>query len=95
MAFEILGVVEGFYGKPWPMERREEIIKFIGEQGYNLYIYAPKDDELHRFRWREPYPEEFMRAFKRLVYLGEESGVAVSVAISPGLSVSYSSENDL
>ncbi|MBO8167298.1 MAG: beta-N-acetylglucosaminidase domain-containing protein [Kosmotoga sp.] len=95
MAFEILGVVEGFYGKPWPMERREEIIKFIGEQGYNLYIYAPKDDELHRFRWREPYPEEFMRAFKRLVYLGEESGVAVSVAISPCLSVSYSSENDL
>ncbi|OAA29456.1 hypothetical protein AT15_01935 [Kosmotoga arenicorallina S304] len=95
MSFEILGVVEGFYGKPWSMEEREEIINFIGERGYNLYIYAPKDDELHRFKWREPYSTEFMEAFKRLVDVGEKSGVAVSVAISPGLSVSYSSDEDL
>ncbi|MGC9321147.1 MAG: beta-N-acetylglucosaminidase domain-containing protein [Kosmotogaceae bacterium] len=59
MNFEIRGVVEGFYGTPWPMEKRREIIKFLGEHGYNLYIYAPKDDQLHRKRWRDMYDEDF------------------------------------
>ena len=31
----------------------------------NRYVYAPKDDPLHRTRWREPYSEEFAAPFRR------------------------------
>ena len=93
--FRIRGVVEGFYGKPWSMEDRFDIIQFMGDHGYNLYIYAPKDDELHRFRWRESYGDDFVKGFSMVVEKGRQCGVDVAMAISPGLTVEYSSEDDL
>ena len=39
-----LGVVEGFYGPPWSHGARLDMIKFSGKNGFNIYIYAPKDD---------------------------------------------------
>ncbi|ACR79875.1 protein O-GlcNAcase [Kosmotoga olearia] len=94
-AFKIRGVVEGFYGKPWSMEDRMEMIPFLGNHGYNLYIYAPKDDSFHRYRWRETYSYSFMKDFEKLVKTGEKSGVEVAFAISPGLSIVHSDPEEL
>ncbi|RAM60448.1 hyaluronidase, partial [Mesotoga sp. SC_4PWA21] len=91
--FEIRGVVEGFYGVPWSMKARKAMLRFLGEHLYNLYIYAPKDDELHRRRWREQYSEEFKKDFAELVAEGLSCGVSVVFAISPGLGVRYSSDS--
>ncbi len=93
--FGIRGVVEGFYGRPWTMRDRLDIVDFMGRHGFNLYIYAPKDDELHRFRWRESYDSRFVKAFSEIVEKGSNSGVDVGIAISPGLTVKYSSDEDL
>ena len=93
--FEIRGVVEGFYGVPWSMKARKAMLRFLGEHLYNLYIYAPKDDELHRRRWREQYSEEFKKDFAELVAEGLSCGVSVVFAISPGLGVRYSSDSDI
>lgn len=95
MNFEIRGVVEGFYGTPWTMEKRREIIKFLGEHGYNLYIYAPKDDQLHRKRWRDMYNEDFKSEFSKLLVEGSTWGVTVVFSVSPGLEVKYSSDADI
>lgn len=93
--FGFRGVVEGFYGDPWTMDGRVHLMKFMGEKGYNLYIYAPKDDLIHRFKWRELYPEKFMEDFKKITTAGKEAGVEVSMAISPGLSLVYSDDNEM
>jgi len=93
--FEIRGVVEGFYGTPWTMEKRREIVRFLGEHGYNLYIYAPKNDQLHRKRWRNMYDEDFKSAFSELVCEGSSRGVTVAFSVSPGLAVKYSSDADI
>jgi len=93
--FRIRGVVEGFYGKPWSMKDRLDIVQFMGNHGYNLYIYAPKDDELQRFRWRESYDDDFVKGFSMVVERGRQYGVDVAMAVSPGLTVEYSSEVDL
>lgn len=88
------GVVEGFYGTPWSHEDRLFVIERIGAWGMNRYVYAPKDDPLHRERWREPYPTNTQRQFRELVQHGERAGVQVGFALSPGLSIHYASRSD-
>ena len=89
------GVVEGFYGPPWSHSARVNMIKFLGKNGFNIYIYAPKDDPYHREKWAEPYPRDLLGRLAELVDVSNRSGVSFCFAISPGLSMTYSSENDL
>ena len=93
--FQHRGVIEGFYGTPWAHEDRLHAIRELGACGMNRYVYAPKDDPLHRARWREPYPEEFLRRFSELLDAGARAGVEVGFAISPGLSIRYSAADDV
>ena len=87
--FQIRGVVEGFYGTPWTMEERARILQEMARLDMNLYVYAPKNDRLHRHQWKTPYPPEFFREFKNLVEEGKQLGVGVAIALSPGLSLTY------
>jgi hyaluronoglucosaminidase len=93
-AFEHRGVVEGFYGPPWSHRDRLWMLERLGHWGMNRYVYAPKDDLLHREQWREPYPRQAMSEFAELVEGGAAAGVEVGFAISPGLSIAYSSAED-
>lgn len=88
------GVVEGFYGPPWSHDDRLWMVERMGRWGMNRYVHAPKNDPLHRDRWREPYPEPRMREFAALVEHGAKHGVEVAFAISPGLSIRYASNDD-
>jgi hyaluronoglucosaminidase len=92
--FRYRGVIEGYYGPPWSHENRLWMIERMGAWGMNLYVYAPKSDPLHRERWREPYPETELQQFRELVERGEAGGVEVGFALSPGLSIRYSSSDD-
>lgn len=92
--FDLSGVVEGFYGNPWSHEARLDMIRFMGEVGMDVYFYAPKDDPYHRQRWRESYSGEELSRFQELIRVSEDAGVKLFYAISPGLSIKYSSEED-
>jgi hyaluronoglucosaminidase len=92
--FRHRGIVEGFYGPPFAHADRLWWIGRLGAWDMNRYVYAPKDDPLHRDRWREPYPAEARREFAELVEAGARAGVEVGFAISPGLSIQYSSADD-
>jgi len=93
-SFPVRGVIEGFYGEPWSHQQRLRLLRFMGDYKYNLYVYAPKDDPLHRERWREPYPQRQLREFRQLVDTGRDQGVKFCFALSPGLSVRYSRDDD-
>lgn len=54
----LLGVVEGFYGRPFTSEQRKELFRKIKNFGMQCYVYAPKDDYKHRGYWRELYTVE-------------------------------------
>lgn len=92
--FKRRGFIEGFYGKPWSIEHRAEMINLLSSYGMNSYFYAPKDDPYHRSRWQELYPDSQLRQLKRLVDLCGEVFVDFTYCIAPGLSVCYSSEED-
>jgi len=91
VAWSFRGVIEGFYGPPWSWDARAEVMRFCHERGMTHYIYAPKDDPLHRDRWRERYPADMVAGFERLV---AEGTLRVGFAISPGLSMDYASADD-
>jgi beta-N-acetylglucosaminidase len=93
-SFPIRGIVEGFYGPPWSHSDRLDVLRFEGQHGMNIYIYGPKDDPYHRKLWREPYPPEQLKHIGELAEAAKENFVDLSFAISPGLSMVYSSETD-
>ena len=93
-SFPERGIVEGFYGTPWSSQDRLDMLRFEGQHGMNVYYYAPKDDPYHRKLWREPYPPEQMTALKELVDAARANFVDFCFAISPGLSMTYSDDED-
>lgn len=93
-SFPERGVVEGFYGTPWSHQDRLDILRFEGKQRMNVYYYAPKDDPYHRKLWRDPYPAGQMSQLGELVTTARSNFVDFCFAVSPGLSMAYSSDED-
>jgi hypothetical protein len=79
----LLGLIEGFYGKPWSWEARAEAIAFLAPHGYGFYYYAPKADAFLRRRWREPHPPEMEEELRRLSRHCRSQGVRFGVGLSP------------
>jgi len=78
-----LGVIEGFYGKPWGFEKRHALIPFLLARQYSFFIYAPKADSFFRENWRAPLPEPL---FARLRQLGgdlRKAGMDWGIGLSP------------
>lgn len=93
-SFAVRGIVEGFYGTPWSHQDRLDLLRFEGEHAMNSYFYAPKDDPYHRKLWRDPYPPDRLAQLGELVAAARENFVDFCFAVSPGLSMTYSSDED-
>ena len=69
----IRGFIEGYYGLPWSNEDRMSLMRFGGDYKMTSYIFAPKDDEYHKGKWRDLYPEEELAKIKEMVKVGNDS----------------------
>lgn len=78
-----LGIIEGFYGKPWRWEARKALISFLAPHGYGFYLYAPKTDAFLRRRWETPHPEEALQALADFAQHCRALGVRFGVGLSP------------
>ena len=77
------GVIEGFYGVPWSWRERQNMVSELAQNGMDTYLYAPKDDPLHRAQWRTPYPADQMKRFADLAGNAATMGVRFAFGISP------------
>ncbi|MET9296640.1 beta-N-acetylglucosaminidase domain-containing protein [Streptomyces sp. NPDC003077] len=93
-ATAVRAVVEGFYDTPWSHDTRLHQLDYLGEHKMNGYLYSPKDDPYLRDRWREPYPPAELARLKELVDRARQRHVRFTFALSPGLSVCYSSPEE-
>ncbi|MDF2881475.1 MAG: beta-N-acetylhexosaminidase [Clostridiaceae bacterium] len=93
-AMSYRGTIEGFYGTPWSDKNRLDQIDFYGKMKMNTYIYAPKDDPYHREKWKETYPADKLAQLQKLVNKCKENHVDFNFAISPGLTIRFSSDED-
>ena len=78
-----LGLIEGYYGKPWSWRARKETITFLKGHGYDFYLYAPKADVFLRARWREAHPAEEETALRDLAERCRSLDVRFGVGLSP------------
>jgi hyaluronoglucosaminidase len=78
-----LGLIEGFFGRPWSWSQRTEAVRFLAPHGYRFYLYAPKADAWLRRRWREPYPEAELAALAELRDCCRAAGVRFGIGLSP------------
>lgn len=78
-----LGIVEGFFGRPWSWEERRAVVEKLVPHGYNFYHYAPKADAFLRRRWVEPHPLEDASHIKSFARFCNDLGVSFGIGLSP------------
>ena len=85
------GIIEGFYGTPWTWQERHSVCAVLADAGMDTYVYAPKDDPLHREAWRDPYQSDVLDEFEALAGAGT---LRVGFSVSPGLSMDLEDADD-
>ena len=78
-----LGLIEGFFGRPWSWTDRREAVRFLAPHGFRFYLYAPKADAFLRRRWQEPYPEAELAELAAFRDACRAEGVRFGIGLSP------------
>jgi hyaluronoglucosaminidase len=78
-----LGIIEGFFGRPWSWDERRAVVERLAPHGYAFYHYAPKADPYLRRRWVEPHPLEEASQIKSFALFCRDLGVSFGVGLSP------------
>jgi hypothetical protein len=79
----LCGVIEGFYGRPWPFETRLAYAGYLQQLGLNTALYCPKADPLLRKRWQEHWPENEWQQLQTLARAHRTRGLNWGVGLSP------------
>jgi hyaluronoglucosaminidase len=78
-----LGIIEGFYGKPWSWTSRRETVDALVPAGYRFYLYAPKGDAFLRRRWQDLHPDGMAQSISDFATHCKGAGVRFGVGLSP------------
>jgi len=78
-----LGIVEGYFGRPWTFADRAAVMRTLAPHGYRFFLYAPKADEFLRRRWREPHSPAVQHALGEFAAACRAAGVRFGVGLSP------------
>lgn len=78
-----LGVIEGFYGRPWSHAARLSYAGHLSALGLDSYLYCPKSDAYLRKRWREYWPELQYQQIDELATTYAENKLDFGMGLSP------------
>lgn len=78
-----LGIIEGFFGRPYSWAERADMVRALAPHGYGFYLYAPKADGYLRRNWREPYPDAQIQGLRDFAGVCRDTGVRFGVGLSP------------
>ena len=89
------GVIEGFYGAPYPLEKRLKLASFAAAHGLKFYICAPKNELFLRKLWKEEMPGERLLELQRFSSRLHELGLRFAFGISPlGLTAGWERDGE-
>jgi len=78
-----LGLIEGFYGRPWEPAARACVLETLGAYGFSFYVYAPKADTALRRCWREPMADARMAELAALGQYCRAQRLRFGVGLTP------------
>jgi hyaluronoglucosaminidase len=78
-----LGVIEGFFGRPWSWETRYDYASFLKANDYRYYLYAPKLDPYLRRDWQQPWPIDEYESLKKLGEIYHQAGLEWGIGFTP------------
>ena len=78
-----LGIIEGFFGRPWSWAERAAAVRFLRPHGYTFYLYAPKADPYLRRRWQEQHPAAEMEKLAEFRDICRAHNVRFGIGLSP------------
>ncbi len=78
-----LGLIEGFFGRPWSWAARRENAAFLRGAGYAFYLYAPKADAWLRRRWQEPWPDQEFAELAAFRDFCRAEGIRFGIGLTP------------
>jgi len=78
-----LGIVEAFYGPPWPDATRIDTIRFLAPHGYRFFIHAPKAAAWLREDWRRAATLDEAARLAGFASACDACGVVPGVGLSP------------
>lgn len=78
-----LGIIEGFFGRPWSWNERAAAVSFLRPHGYTFYLYAPKADPYLRRRWQEPHPAAELEKLAAFRDVCRAQDVRFGIGLSP------------
>ncbi len=88
------GYVEGYYWRLMDWEERHMLVEHLGRLGGDSYLYAPKEDPLHRREWRAPYGKKWLEQWSKFTAKAAQHNVQAIPGLAPGLSYDYLNEKD-
>lgn len=83
------GYIEGYYGRLFTWEERAHILSEMSSLGMDIYFYAPKEDPYHRFKWRMPYPADWLADFSYFASRARANNILLAAGIAPGLDYNW------
>lgn len=78
-----LGVIEGYFGRPWRHEDRKLVVAQLRVLGFSWFHHAPKADAFLRRRWRERHPPAALAELADLSSHCRSLGMRFGVGLSP------------
>ena len=78
-----VGMIEGFYGNPWPHSVRLKFPEILAELGLNAYLYCPKSDPYLRRRWKEDWPIAEWNNLRAFSFECLNKKISFGIGISP------------
>lgn len=66
------GIVEGYYGVPYSIDVKKDIMKFMMRYKMNSYMYGAKSDYYHSKYWKQPYPTTITEDQRKIGYLSQD-----------------------
>ena len=66
------GIVEGYYGVPYSIDVKKDIMRFMMKYKMNSYMYGAKSDYYHSTYWKQPYPTKITDAQKNIGYMSQD-----------------------
>ena len=85
----IIGYIEGYYGRLLSWKNRKLIIKSLRKNKMNTYFYAPKEDTCHRLFWRKKYSQNWRLNFQNFTQFSKKNNINIIAGVAPGLDFNF------